>query len=74
MRHIPPQLLFANKWFRSRDNLKVGDFVINLQPGMKGGTLPRGLWKKAIVHEIHPSQDNLVRSVTIRDSDGNLYK
>ena len=35
MRHIPPQLLFPNKWFRSRDNLKVGDFVINLQPGMK---------------------------------------
>ena len=45
MRHIPPQLLFPNKWFRSRDNLKVGDFVINLQPGMKNGTLPRGLEK-----------------------------
>ena len=29
MRHIPPQLLLPNKWFRSRDNLKVGDFVIN---------------------------------------------
>ena len=27
-------------------------------------------WKKAIVHKVHPSQDNLVRSVTIRDSDG----
>ena len=47
---------------------------INLQPEMKGGTLPRGLWKKAIVHEVHPSQDNLVRSVTIRDRDSNLYK
>ena len=74
MRHILPQLLFPNKWFRSRDNLKVGDFVINLQPGMKNGTLPRRLWKKAIVHEVHPSQDNLVRRVTIRDSDRNLYK
>ena len=41
---------------------------------MKGGTLPRGLWKKAIVHEVHPSQDNLVRSFTIRDKDGYLYK
>ena len=74
MHYIPPQLLPPKKWFRSRDNLKVGDFVINLQPGMKGGTLPRGLWKKAISHEVHPSQDNLVRSVTSRDRDGNLYK
>ena len=72
MRHILPQLLFPNKWFRSRDNLKVEDFVISLQPGMKNRTLPRGLWKKAIIHEVHPSQDNLMRSVTIRDSDGNL--
>ena len=29
MRHIPPHLLLPNNWFRSRDNPKVGDFVIN---------------------------------------------
>jgi hypothetical protein len=70
LRHIAPQLLLPNKWFRARDNFKEGDFVINLQPGLKGGTLRRGLWKKWI-REVHPSQDNLVRSVTIRDSAGN---
>jgi hypothetical protein len=70
LRHISPQLLLPNKWFRARDNFKEGDFVINLQPGLKGGTLRRGLWKKWI-REVHPSQDNLVRSVTIRDSAGN---
>jgi hypothetical protein len=66
--------LLPNKWFRARDDLKEGDFVINFQPGLKGGTLRRGLWKKGIVREVHPSQDNLVQSGTIRDSAGNLYK
>ncbi|XP_077970820.1 uncharacterized protein LOC144425210 [Styela clava] len=73
MKHIPPQLLLANKWFRTRRNLQVGDYVSILQPGFKGGSAPRGLWKKALVHNIMPSSDGLVRSVTIKDSDGNLY-
>ncbi|CAB4029374.1 Hypothetical predicted protein [Paramuricea clavata] len=74
LRHIPPQLLLPNKWFRARDNLKEGNFVINLQPGLKRGTLRRGLWKKGIVREVQSSQDNSVRIVTIRESAGNLYK
>ena len=73
LKHMPPQLLFRNKWYHSRANLEVGDFVINLENGFKG-VAPRGTWKKAIVHECHPSKDGLVRSVTIRDSAGNLYK
>ena len=66
--------MFPSKWFRVRENLKVGDFVINLLPGLKNGTLPRGLWKKGIVQEVHPGQDGLVRSVTIRDSKGTLLR
>ena len=73
-RHIPPQLLPRNKWFHTRSNLEIGDFVINLQPGLKGATLPRGQWPKAIVHEIHPSSDGLVRSATIRTSDKKYLK
>jgi hypothetical protein len=44
LRHISNQLFLLNKWFITRDNLKEGGFVINLQPGLKGGTLRRGLW------------------------------
>ena len=30
IRHMPPHLLFRNKWFRPRKNLKTGDYVITL--------------------------------------------
>ena len=69
IKHIPPQLISRNKRFHSRNNLEVGDFVINLEPGMKGKTAPRSQWKKGIVTDVHPSADGLVRSVTIRDSN-----
>ena len=72
VKHIPPQLLSRNKWYHSRDNLQVGDFVIILEKGMKG-CLPRSLWKKAIVTKVHPGKDGLVRSVTIKDSSHNEY-
>ena len=67
LRHMPPQLNRRNKWYHARENLQVGDFVLNLQPGLKGGSAPRGTWLKAIVAEVHPSADGLIRSVTIRD-------
>ena len=35
MRNMPPHLLFRNKWFRPRDNLKIGDYVNVLEPGLK---------------------------------------
>ena len=73
-RHIPAQLMPRNKWFHSRNNLEVGDFVLNLQPGLKGGVAPRGDWSKAIVDEVYPSSDGIVRSVLIRDSKGSKLK
>ena len=69
IRHLPPQLINRNKWFHTRDNLEIGDFVINLEPGMKGKSAPRSQWKKGIVTKVHPGTDGLVRSVTIRDSN-----
>ena len=73
IRKIPPQLNIRNKWFHSRDNIEKGDFVLVLEKGMKSGTAPRSLWKKAIVVDTHPGLDGLVRSVTIKDSDHKEY-
>ena len=72
LKHIPPNINHRSKWFHSRDNLEKGDFVLVLDSGIKG-TLPRALWKKAIVTQTHPSDDGLVRSVTIKDSNGSEY-
>ena len=74
IKHMPPQLLSRNKWFHSRDNLEVGDFVINLEPGMKGKAAPRSQWKKAVVSKVHPGADGLVRNVTIRDANQSELK
>ena len=70
----PPQLLSRNKWFHPRQNLEVGDFVIILEKGLKGISMPRAVWKKAIVTNVHPGLDGLVRSVTVRDSNHAEYK
>ena len=73
LKNMPPQLIERSQWFRSRDNLQVGDFVLVLEPGLKRKTAPRSVWKKAIITEIHPSKDGLVRSVTLRDSKRDEY-
>ena len=70
---MPPQLLCRNKWYHPRENIEIGDFVIILEKGVKGAA-PRSLWKKAIVTEVHPGDDGLVRSVTVRDSNHLMYK
>ena len=74
LRHMPPQLLPRNKWFHPRENLEVGDFVLLFEQGFKGKSAPRATWTKAIVSDVHPSADGLVRSVTIRDSKHKEYK
>ena len=66
IRHMPPHLLFRNKWFRPRKNVKTGDYVIILEPGMKGRAAPRGLWEHAIVTKTFPGIDGLVRKCKLR--------
>ena len=66
MRNMPPQLLLRNKWFKTRQNLSVGDYVIVLEPGLHGKFAPRGLWEHAIIHKILPGSDGLVRKVELR--------
>ena len=73
LKFMPSQLIERSKWYHSRDNLEIGDLVINFEPGFKGGKAPRSKWMKAIVCELHHSADNLVRSVTIRNAEGKKY-
>ena len=63
---MPPHLLFRNKWFRLRKNVKTGDYVIILEPGMKDRAAPRGLWEHAIVTKTFPGIDGLVRKCELR--------
>ena len=63
---MPPQLLFRSKWFRPRDNLKIGDYVIVLQPGLKGQSAPRGLWEHAVVIQAFPGDDGRVHKVELK--------
>ena len=73
MKHLPPQLNSRNKWYHPRKNLEVGDFVLVFESGFKGKSIPRSMWKKAIVTEVHPGDDGLVRRVTIKDSNHHTY-
>ena len=67
LRNMLPHLLFRSKWFRPRQNLEVGDYVIVLEPGLKGQTAPRGLWEHAFVIKVFPGMsDGLVRKAKLR--------
>ncbi|XP_064096519.1 uncharacterized protein LOC135208343 [Macrobrachium nipponense] len=66
IRYMPPQLVQRSKWFHPKQNLQVGDLVLLLEPGLKGGVAPRGLWRRGLVERIHPGKDGLVRRVTVR--------
>ena len=56
MKNMPPQLIERSQWFRPRDNLRVGDFVLELEPGLKRETAPRSLWKRLSLHRLIPAK------------------
>lgn len=70
MKYMPPQLIERNKWYHPRDNLKIGDLVLLLKPGLKGSYAPRATWEKATVIETYPGQDGLVRKVRVKSAKG----
>ena len=72
IKHMPPQLISRNKWFHTRDNLEIGDFVINLEQGMKGKSAPRSQWKKGVITKAHPGIDGLVRSCSTNSKNSVL--
>ena len=65
MRYFAPNLLPRNKWFRTRENVEVGDLVLELDPNQK---ISR--WKLARVVAMYPGNDGLVRKVRIKTQCG----
>ena len=63
---MPPQLLFRSKWFRLHNNVKIGDYAIVLQPGLKGQSAPRGLREYAVVIQTFSGDDGLVCKVELK--------
>ena len=65
---IVPQLMTRQKWLYQKENLKVGDIMVEIEEKS-----PRGFWKKVRVTKIIPSKDSFVRRVEIIDSAGRTY-
>jgi hypothetical protein len=60
-----PSLAKRTRWHSIQDNLQVGEVVLQLEPD-----IPRGQWKLAIVTEVFPNNDGLVRKCKIRTNTG----
>jgi hypothetical protein len=54
----------ARKWQKVKKNVKVGDLVLEIKPD-----LPQGQWNLAVVSQVIPSADGLVRKIMIRCHD-----
>jgi hypothetical protein len=71
------QLQQRRKWSTSRPNLTKGTSRPNLTKGtlvlIKEDNLHPLVWRKAIVEQVHPGPDGIVRVVTVR-TEGGCYK
>jgi hypothetical protein len=65
MKYFAPNLLVRTKWHEKKGNVGVGDLVLEID-----GKRKRGEWQMAVVEEVFPGDDNLVRKVKIRTSKG----
>ena len=65
MKYFAPNLLVRAKWHEKKQNVEVGDLVLEID-----GKRKRGEWQMALVEEVLPGEDDLVRKVKIRTSKG----
>ena len=65
---IIPQLVSRQKWLYQKDNIVVGDLMVEIDE-----KTTRGHWKKVIITQIFPSKDSRVRTVEIRDGENRTY-
>ena len=62
-----PTLQKRQKWSKPHMNLEVGDMVM-----LTDETNPRCQWSKALVARTHPSEDGLIRKLTVKTLTGNM--
>lgn len=58
-----------NKWFKGAPNIRVNDLVLIIEPN-----LPTLCWRLAKIEQLHPGRDNVVRVVTLRSANGNVFR
>ena len=59
--------MVRGKWRQRRDNIKIDDFVLTVDPNKD-----RKEWKTGRVIDVYPGKDGLVRVVYIRTDAGDL--
>ena len=64
-----PLLSNRGKWHTAKENIQVGEVVLQLDPNT-----PRGQWKLAIIEEVFPGQDGKVRRCKIRTTTGSYER
>ena len=62
-------LQIRQKWTEKKRNLRVGDVVLLKEDGAT-----RGKWPMGRVLEVHPGQDGLVRSITVKTDKTSLKR
>ena len=65
MKYFAPNRLLRSKWHEKKENVEVGDLVLEIDANRK-----RAKWQMALVEGVFPGSDDLVRKVKIRTSKG----
>ena len=61
--------MVRGKWRQRRDNIKIDDFVLTVDPNKN-----RREWKTGRVIDVYPGRDGLVRVVKIRTDEGDFKR
>lgn len=69
LKEYVPLLRLRQKWHQPHRNLRVGDLVL-----LAERSSPRGEWPKAVVEEVFPGSDGMVRQVKIRTAKGSFMR
>ena len=69
IREYVPSLQQRFKWSGVVRNLKVGDLVLMVQENS-----PRNIWPMALVVDVYPSDDDLVRTVKVRTKSSSFVR
>ena len=63
--HFTPNLQVRSKWLKTRDNLCVGYIAFKIDHQVS-----RSKWKMAVVENVYPGKDGLVRSDHVKTALG----